>query len=95
MNEKNKNVLYILAAIAVTIFSAISNQWLVWGVIISLMVVESIVSSLRSWTDIRDMRRIDAQKESFSFLADNQKMLLSMQASLTSIEERLSALEKK
>ncbi len=95
MNEKNKNMLYIIAAIAVTIFGAISGQWIVWGVIISLMVVESLVASLRSWTDLRDARRIEAQKEALAVYAENRKLLLSIQASLAGIEERLAALEKK
>ena len=94
MNEKNKNVLYIIAAIAVTIFGAISGQWTVWGVIISLMVVESLVASLRSWTDLRDARKIEAQKEALTVYAENRKLLLSVQASLADIEERLAALER-
>ena len=95
MEEKSKNALYVLAAIGVTIISAVTGLWLVWGVIITLMFIESLASDLKSWADSRERRYLDVLQKPCSGPAENVELLRSMQMSMTRIEERLEALEKR
>ena len=93
--EKKKNTLYILAAIGVTIISAFTGLWLIWGVVITLMFIESLASHFKSWIDDKEKRYLDVlQKTRFNFV-EGTELLRSMQASITRIEERLEALEKR
>ncbi|QSZ66385.1 hypothetical protein RJ40_02155 [Methanofollis aquaemaris] len=94
MEEKKKNTLYILAAIGVTIIGVTTGLWLVWGFVITLMVIESLVSSLKSWTKERDKHYLEILQKNQLGSANNTDLLLSIQTSLASIEERLKALEK-
>lgn len=94
MEERTKNGLYILVAGGVTILAMATNLWLVWGVVISLMVLESLVSNLESWADERGRRYVEMMQKSHAGSTGDAETLLSIQTSLAGIEERLDALEK-
>jgi fatty acid desaturase len=95
MKEKSKNALYVLAAIGVTIIGFVIGLWLVWAVVITLMFVESLVSNLKLWVDDKESRYLDALQKTRSDPAETLELLHSMQMSLTRLEKRLEALEKR
>lgn len=88
------NGLYILVALGVTIIGFVMDLWLVWGVVITLMFLESLVSSLKSWIDEKEKRYLEFIQESHASSMEDPETLLSIQKSVASIEERLDALEK-
>lgn len=94
MEEKTKNGLYVLVAFGVTIFAAATNLWLVWGVVITLMVLESLVSNLKSWADEKGRQYVEMIQKSHAGCTGDAETLLSIQKSLVETEERLDALEK-
>jgi hypothetical protein len=65
---KSKNTLYILAAIGVTIISAVTGLWLIWGVVITLMFIDSLVSNLKLWIDDKESRYLDVLQKPGSIL---------------------------
>lgn len=95
MMEKSKNTLYILAAIGVTIISAVTGLWLIWGVVITLMFIESLAHNFKSWIDDKEKRYLDVLQKTRFDSVESTEVLRSMQASITRIEERLEALEKR
>lgn len=95
IKRKSKNVLYILAAIGLTIIAFVADLWQVWGVIIALMFVESLVSDLKLWADGREKRYLEVLRETRLNPPENTDLLLSLQATLNRVEGGLEALENR
>lgn len=74
--------------------TTVTSLWLIWAVAITLMFVESLVSSLKLWIDDKESRYPDALQKVRSDSVESIERSGSMQASITRIEERLEALEK-
>lgn len=61
-NEKKKFIVLVVA-LAVTVYSFLSSQWLVWGVIIVLLVADYEIMEIRRWMDERQERYLSVLRE--------------------------------
>jgi len=62
-HSEKKKFIVLVVALAVTVYSFLSSQWLVWGVVIVLLVADYEIMEFRRWMDERQERYLSAMRE--------------------------------
>ncbi|MFA5331759.1 MAG: hypothetical protein WC342_05225 [Methanoregula sp.] len=93
MDKKTKEILSILVFIVITMYSLLSNYWIMWAVITLMLFIESIVDSVKEWFDTRQEIYIAAKKSMHPPTSTDIEKITSIEQSISQIEKRLDVLE--
>jgi len=94
MDKNTKQGLSLFAFMIVTLYSMLTNFWILWAVITLMLFFDNYTESLKEWLDIRQERYIESLKKMQSSYTENTEKLDSIQKSVDIIEQRLDAVEK-
>ena len=93
MENNIKKILALIVFALVTIYSMISNNWVVWAVITLMLFLDDYMESLRKWLDIRQNKYFDALYKMQAVSPDTSALMIPFQESIMRIEKRLDTLE--
>jgi hypothetical protein len=92
MKKTIKNGLSLVVFALVTVYCMMTNFWILWAGITAMLFISALFDSLKDWLDVRQERYDETMKK---MQVPSPETLLSIQQSLTRIENRLDGLEKK
>lgn len=94
MDKNTKNALSIFAFVVITLYSLVSNYWIMWAVITLMLFFDNVLDSLKDWYDKRQEIYLSALKSIHSPTSDNIDKQESVEQAISQIEKRLDRLEK-
>ena len=93
MNRETKRNLSLFAFVVITLFSLLSNYWIMWAVITLMLFSDSVIDSLKEWLNTRQEFYIAAKKTMLSQTSKDIEKIMSIEQSISQIEKRLGVLE--
>ena len=93
MDKNTKRNLSLFAFVVVTLYSLLSNYWIMWAVITLMLFIDSVADSFKEWFEKRQEIYLVTQKSIHSSQSDNIEKITSIEKSISQIEKRLDELE--
>ena len=95
MDKETKRNLSLIIFVVISLYSLLTNYWIMWAVITLMLFIDSVVDSLKEWFEKRQDLEITAKKTLYSPPSDHIEKITSIEQSISRIEQRLDVIEKK